>query len=206
MLEFRLVYQGLLRGNDDSKSKHAIRRYFHKQLLRLWDTKQPLKGRAAYRYRASDGQTGITIEKTGIDFITDRFSIGGQKFVPIVQKEWSLSCALEILILRRDHFPVITSGDLDNRVKTLLDALRIPQANEYCDGEENPLYCLLENDNLVSELRVTADLLMCPPEQIVHDPLNVFGELQEIRDIHTIALIHVMIKPTHVAAGNLDFV
>jgi hypothetical protein len=57
----------------------------------------------------------------------------------------------------------------------------------------------------VSELKVTADLLMCPPEQIVHDPLNVFGEPREVRDIHTIALIHAMIKPTHIASGNLDF-
>lgn len=210
MLEFRLVYQGLLQGSDEkntrSEHKHAIRRYFHKQLVRLWEVKQPLKGRAEFHYRHSDAQTGVTVDKTGIDLVTDRFSLGGQKFIPIVQKEWSLSCSLDILLLRRDHFPLINSGDLDNRVKTLLDALRIPTVGEYCQGDENPLYCLLENDNLVSELKVTADLLMCPPEQIVHSPnVNIYGE-QTVKDIHALALIHVMIKPTHVAAGNLDFV
>jgi hypothetical protein len=125
MLEFRLVYQGLLRGNDDSKNKHSIRRYFHKQLVRLWETKYSLKKRAEYQHHFIDGQTGITSHKTGIDLVTDRFSIGGQKFVPIVQQEWSLSCALEILMLRPDNFPIITSGDLDNRVKTLLDGMTI---------------------------------------------------------------------------------
>jgi hypothetical protein len=191
----------------NSKHKHAIRRYFHKQLLRLWQTKEPLVSRAAFHYHSEDHTSGhISIDKTGIELIADSHCLGNQKFVPIVRREWALTCALEILILRPDHFPVITSGDLDKRVKTLLDALRIPQVGEHCEGEENPLFCLLENDNLVSEIRVTADLLMCPPEQIVNDPkTNVFGDTT-VRDTHALALIHVLVKPTCVMNGNLDFV
>ncbi len=62
------------------------------------------------------------------------------------------------------------SGDLDGRLKTIIDALRIPKAGENSDGPENPLLCVMEDDGLISELRVTGDLLLAQPEQLVHSP------------------------------------
>ena len=58
-------------------------------------------------------------------------------------------------------------GDIDNRVKVLLDALRVPtDANEMRlkSGEINPkrIYCLMEDDKLVTSIKVTADRLLSP--------------------------------------------
>jgi hypothetical protein len=203
MLEFRLIYQGLLQGadrdNSRSEHKHQIRRYIHKQLFTLWHTKEPLKSRTippqppwAHRNRPAD-----------IERIAAQYQMGGKTFLPIMSSEWNLTCALDILILRRDDFPVITSGDLDNRIKTLLDALRIPKVGEFCDGEENPLYCLLEDDKLVGELKVTADLLLSTPEQVIENPrITPFGEYAANVN-HTLTMMHVRVKRT--GTGNTDF-
>ena len=204
MLEFRLAYQGILQGEGDSKHKHEIRRYLHKQLLNLWKIKEPLKSRGNFYSRREE--SGNVIEKNGIQLVADAHQMGNKRFVPVVRREWGLTCALDVLILRRDHFPLITSGDLDNRIKTLFDALRIPDVGQYCEGDEDPLYCLLEDDKLVAELRVTADLLTAPPEQIVESPKkNIFGD-QTVSVNHALVLIHVLVKPTSIMHGNLDFV
>ena len=213
MLEFRLVYQGLLEGadrdNPRSKHKHDIRRYLHKQLVKLWHTKYPLKG---YIDPPESGWPQYTlVDQDGsplrpyIERMADQYQMGGKKFVPIVRREWALTCALDILILRRDHFPVINSGDLDNRIKTLLDALRIPQVGQFCEGDEEPLFCLLEDDKLVAEIKVTADLLLPQPEQVIENPrVTLAGEYAASVN-HALALIHVMVKPTRVYEGNVEF-
>jgi hypothetical protein len=56
-------------------------------------------------------------------------------------------------------------GDIDNRLKTLLDALKVPEGNALpanCipQGDEEPFYCLLEDDNLVTVVRLEADRLL----------------------------------------------
>ena len=70
----------------------------------------------------------------------------------------------------RPDYPggVIESGDIDNRLKTLFDALRIPgpDTNELAGSTpqegENPLYCLLEDDKLITHVAVDTDTLLKP--------------------------------------------
>jgi len=212
MLEFRLVYQGLLYGSDAEHThrehKDNIRQYLHKQLVKLWQIKEPLKSAAESTERIDDFSQGSlkTTSRTGLEIVADKHKIGDQRFIPIITRELALACALDVLILRRDHFPVINSGDLDNRIKTILDALRIPAPNEFRAGSANPLYVLLEDDKLVSELRVTADLLMAPPEQIVESPkIDIYGQ-ETVKVNHAVCLIHVQVKPTRVMMGNISFV
>jgi|SRR5215471_17213083 len=63
---------------------------------------------------------------------------------------------------------VISAEDLDNRIKTLVDTLRRPRnvaelrGSESLGDCEDPFYCLLEDDNLVTQLKVGTDL--DPPE------------------------------------------
>lgn len=51
-------------------------------------------------------------------------------------------------------------GDIDNRLKTLFDALRLPnQTNELVGydnpaPDENPFFCLLEDDSLITHVSV----------------------------------------------------
>ena len=77
----------------------------------------------------------------------------------------NLACAIDILFLRHEDpgSLVLQGGDIDGRIKTLFDALRIPSEEEEKVGgapTDNPLYCLLESDSLISDLSVrTARLL-----------------------------------------------
>jgi hypothetical protein len=78
--------------------------------------------------------------------------VGNYQFVPLVREQLSLLCSLDILFLRPDvpGKAIQSSGDIDNRLKTLFDALRMPQNDTELgpyaspgEGEE-PFYCLLE--------------------------------------------------------------
>ena len=68
-------------------------------------------------------------------------------------------------------------ADLDNRLKVLFNALRLPSD---CDEmpahklSEEPVYCLLEDDRLISEIRVTADHLLLLPKERTVTPNDVF--------------------------------
>jgi hypothetical protein len=65
---------------------------------------------------------------------------------------------LKIIFLRREPAErVYQGGDIDGRIKLLLDALSIPQHNEQVaanEGETAITHCLLEEDPLISGLDV----------------------------------------------------
>lgn len=196
MLEFRLVYQGTLLASSNrkprSEHKNSIRRYFHQQLERLWQLREPLKSRLDF---APHG-------KKWVDVVSGRFAMGNKKFLPIVIEHLSLSCVLDILVLDREEpHRVITRGDLDGRIKTLVDALRIPHVGECSDGEENPLYCLLEDDKLISEIRVVADLLLPPENQLV----DRLPEEAGVGQNHVLAIVQANVKLTHARIGSMDY-
>jgi hypothetical protein len=68
----------------------------------------------------------------------------GFNFVPLVTHDMDLLCGLDILFLRPDKpGDVLWAGDIDNRIKALIDALRIPKSNEgyaqrTVEASENP--------------------------------------------------------------------
>ncbi len=61
-----------------------------------------------------------------------------------------------------------SGGDVDNRIKVLFDAPRMPEnCDEFADypmpeKDEDPFYCLLEDDRLVTEMKVTTDRQLTP--------------------------------------------
>jgi hypothetical protein len=69
---------------------------------------------------------------------------------------------VQVQLLRPEPpgFVKAQSGDLDNRMKTLLDALRMPRvvdeipANDAPGADEHPFFCLLEDDALISSFSV----------------------------------------------------
>jgi len=181
-MEFHLVYQGELTSsgnrNKHTPLKDSIRLYLSNQLENVWKTKKPL--------------TFLTKQ---IPKLAERFPFNEKHYVPMIQKEVGLSCALDILLLRGDLGGPIVSGDLDGRIKTLIDALRLPVLGESVSHGGAPLvYCLLEDDKLVSEIKVTADHLFATPEQVIECPkTNLSGGLKDIPR-HVLVLIHVKIK------------
>src|ERR1019366_4044124 len=77
-----------------------------------------------------------------------------------------LRCRIEILLLRHEDTPqhILQGGDLDNRVKTLFDALRIPKDHEVID-DGGTHFVLLQDDTLISEVSIVADNLLMLPDR-----------------------------------------
>jgi hypothetical protein len=174
-MEFRLTYQGpLLSDRDDVKKsrlihKHEIRRTFHKQLANLWEVNQKLNSyqRAKLQWPTPEG--GIEVASR-LEHLAKNFYQHGVQWVPLVNEVWGVACSLDILFLRREpKGGIVQGGDLDNRIKLLFDSLRIPKGNEVPDPfdanlEPRPFFCLLSDDQLITEFRVNADRLLVPPQ------------------------------------------
>jgi Holliday junction resolvase RusA-like endonuclease len=199
-VEFRLVYQGALKAATGSNSrvreKHLIRKEFHKQLALLWESIPHLKNRKQYY---DHGETGVS--STKLEKVARKFDRCGYLFVPLASATLSLACALDILFLRRDMpgVPLIKSGgDIDNRLKTLLDALRVPLTCDEISGDKDPseapyFYCLLEDDSQITEININTDRLLTPLVENQHE--------------HEVLLvINVKLRPIDTDFDNLDFV
>lgn len=101
------------------------------------------------------------------EFIAEKHHRSGYRFVPLVREDFSLSCNIDVLLLRVDYPGSIwTAGDVDNRIKTLIDALRMPDSDDDLRGNENPatgedpFFCLLQDDKLITGFRVETDRLL----------------------------------------------
>jgi hypothetical protein len=187
-VEFRLLYQGVLRANGNVGDKFAIRRYLHPQLRNLW-SENPMLHDACRRWgKIGAEETGRDPFEMGIERLSTR--VNGFRFVPLSQKKWFLRCSLDVLFLRREKpGRVFMRGDIDNRLKTLFDALRMPFpggeiGSEIPGKDEDPLYVLLENDDLIADVSVTTDRLLAIPE-----------EHQFTRD-YAVLVIDVRLEPT----------
>ena len=153
-MHFTLYYHGPLRPNGSTQHKHDIRKYFHVQLRNLW-SQAPL---CNMQWLLQPPTYANTV-------IRERFST---RWAPLVVADHHSVAELEIDFLRSEPpGRLITSGgDLDNRIKTLLDALRVPPdpsslpAGTQPDPGEDPFYCLLEDDSLVTKLFIRSDRLL----------------------------------------------
>lgn len=166
-MQLRLTYQGVLLGangkNTRAAHKHALRAAFHRQLQRHWET-HPYLSKISLQ-DDSDPSTHYMI----VPYLERRFTRFGWRFVPLVTGFMKLRCSVHVLLLRPDQpGSVIASGDLDNRLKTLFDALRLPQTREELGGTgepvdaDQPMYCLLEDDKLIDHVSVETDVLLEP--------------------------------------------
>lgn len=88
----------------------------------------------------------------------------GTWYKPLVRESFALHCGLKIIFLRQEApGKVYQAGDLDGRMKTLLDALAMPQHKEQILGrstKHDPIFCLLEDDALVSGLQIESERLL----------------------------------------------
>ncbi len=176
-MEFRLFYWGnqLSSSGKNAMDQHAIRKQFHPQLKRLWESNPKLiKLAEAYGHA---WVTSVDAEQMSDQNAARRkaffrrmgeiYHRGYHHFIPLVTEDLCLRVALDILFLRPDSLPLIQkSGDIDNRLKTLFDALRVPSMNvgmSAPEPDEEPFYVLLQDDNLISDIRVTTDNLLLPP-------------------------------------------
>lgn len=175
-MDFRLLYRRPLKPNGDKDAQHHIRRRLHPQIRELWKY-PPLN--VAY------GETGQPVHSAQFnpDFIRDRHKVNGVEFVPLVIEKPAFAVTLDIPILRPEqagYSIILQGGDIDNRLKTLFDALRTPSQSQELPNnyspcpDETPLYCLLEDDRLITSVAVTMDRLLDPQA----DPNEVFLTLR----------------------------
>jgi len=206
-VEFRLLYEGQLKGasRNDTRAelKHEIRRVFHPQLRHLWCLSPTL--RTMLRFLSPEwlnhhpetipdsepfrNWNESELEHFGQSYLAEKWARYGYNCIPLITEEICLRCSLDILFLRPEEpGAVIQGGDIDNRIKTLFDALRLPKTIEEVNRqkptrEEDPFYCLLEDDSLISEIKVSTDRLLLLPKEKVLSPNDVF------------LAIHVQMKP-----------
>jgi len=154
-LRFTLTYRGDLPPNANTKEKWRIRRELEPQLRHLWNT-PPLNDLAKYQdpnYRPADCYVGKMFQ--------------GLEYIPLITEKLSLRAELDIFLLSAS-LPggiINRSSDIDNRLKTLFDALSIPaQQQEVPDSPNTELdkrvFCLLENDRLITRVEISNDKLL----------------------------------------------
>lgn len=191
-VNFRLTYDGPLKAASQSDTrrleKHAIRRVFNKQLWALYDSR--------------DGAAFLDAEFKSLgEAEFPRIARGPFRFVALVREKLNLVCDLDILFLRRENPGqlIVGGGDLDNRIKVLFDALRIPQdENEIRglspqdDDEHLTFICLTEDDKLITGFRLTTDRLL--------EPASSEAAQNDVR-----LIINVEVKATNLTPENMAY-
>ncbi len=184
-MEFKLIYRGPLgssghtRGKDE---KNAIRRVFHKQLAELWKQHSGLRN----LYDPNRDPSAVTRHRKEANFILPNKNGDQYKFLYLIGDKHGISCSLDILFLRRESAGglVTHGGDLDNRLKLLFDALRVPSTNEELPDtppapDEEPFHCVLEDDKYIDKVTVNTDRLLVPLDFRIgereHDVLLIIG-------------------------------
>jgi hypothetical protein len=185
-MKFTLIYEGGIpppRRKGSMPQIHEIRCTLAPQIAALWDF-DPL---------ASEGRKWL--EHSGE--VAGDYAIlelrGSAVFAPLISKRNDLHCELYVTFLRQQAAGQLISdgGDIDNRMKTFLDALSVPpvaQAQSFSDvGPSRPIFCLLQDDAFVTKLSVETDRLLRPTA----DKFDI------------VAIAQVVVKATKLTYGNI---
>lgn len=182
-MEFTLHYRGDLKANRGPKDKQVIRRHFHSQLKLLWQQLPLSEHRTLLGENQREGDVSIFKQ------------VGNFNFAPLVCQKLNLVAELSITLLRPEApgSLITQGGDIDNRLKTLFDALTMPiQASQIPQDDlpsvdETPFFCLLEDDNLIIKVSVATDRLLEPCKSTSEVEMNV----------------HVRARPTRQSWANM---
>jgi hypothetical protein len=170
---FALEYDGELKSAGSatrSADKWTIRRAIHPQLAELWEVHPVLLG-AQMLYAVPDSlaeMTGMARVEAAKEMhrqeMRKPIPMGGHNCIPVVRKSLFLTCSLKILFLRKEGpGALVTSGG--DRIKTLFDGLRMPTLEEgrVEKADLDPLFCLLEDDALITDVEIRTDRLLSRP-------------------------------------------
>jgi hypothetical protein len=205
-VDFVLRYKGPVPGkkNDTVDDKQIVRMRFSPQLEQLCkrveffsDALRPdlLVGEVKQRaltFARPEGE-----DDPRARYMYRRLPLAGFDFVPVIARHQLMYCHLDITWLRTESAgDIVTSGDIDNRLKVLLDALRMPHEEKEV-GRERPtvdgqrVYCLLDDDGLVTKLSVSTHQLLEP-------------RAPDEKDTDADLLVHVWVKRKMGTWGNLS--
>jgi hypothetical protein len=195
-LKFTLTFDGQLRSNGTPTEKWAIRQQLHPQLQELWSIHPLLKSLKRDPYLPKEGRFFHTeqhhsVEPTLRDAapqpedptkminLCAEIERAGRRFLPLVRETLALKCSLKIQFLRKEdagHI-VYQGGDLDNRIKTLFDGLSVPNKDQVIQDPtiDDPIYCLVEDDALITGLEISTHRLLSRPNASKHDVRLIIG-------------------------------
>jgi hypothetical protein len=186
-VKFRLLYEGELapRQRVSVGDLHSIRMQLHSQIKALW------------QYRPLSDYTGWLREKPerpGDYAIWERSN--DVLFSPLISRKNHLMCELDITLLRQQASGQVLDegGEIDNRLKTLFEALQKPSTEEAQTAattkraDDDPIHCLLQDDALVTRVNVETDRLLRPIE----------GQFD------LVAIIQVTVVLTRVSFGTIN--
>jgi hypothetical protein len=185
-MEFCLHYYGKLKSRDNASGKHQIRQQLHPQIHSVCLSEQ-------FR-EMFDELNGISPKKGGPHMYSD---IGGKRFWYLISEAYKTVVDLNITILLPHTVGAIVNngGDIDNRIKTLFDALRIPAVeseipsnDSFSYGSEG-MFCLLQDDKLINRVSIVS--------YQDHEPIDT----DSVR-----CFIEVRTKITKALVGNLALV
>jgi hypothetical protein len=198
------------RSNSRVPEKHHIRQQLHAQLAVFWSQHAVLKTfdvkdlQVATR---SGGKFEVERPIVGLRNFWWRYPLCGINFVPIVTEVQEAHCHIDIRIYRRVDAGgfLFEGGDLDNRLKTFFDALRVPHTKDQlptdlgCPDTDDtakdwpPLFCLLDDDRGITKLSIESLKMLTPTPATCGHPEN-YVELE----------IDVKIVPVTPMTGTLS--
>ena len=172
-MKFSLIYEGPLKSNGDAKHKQELRNEFDRQLAILWQTPELLNLRdyalgvksasLVDAFEEALDIPGNPPKKVHPGWISQ---VKGQFFLPIVTSKIALFAELDIVWFR-DQKPgqLLPKGDIDNRLKTLFDALQVPDENQMIafskeTSQHAPFHTVLEDDALITRVGVETKRLL----------------------------------------------
>lgn len=214
-MRFRITYSGGLKSSNKPRreEKIAVRAHIHPQLVELRRTHPALRGvglvhrSSTQVFKRAPGQP-VTVEqpvfvKEGQKAPTlatvEPMFVDRRPYIPLVRNSLHLTCSIDILFLRKDSPGLLVrdgnTADLDNRLKTLFDDLRMPVSGEVTMpvdplADFAPVQCLLENDNLIIDFNVKTDRLLTNPGSAESEVLLV---------------MEIIVKPSRLNSHNIGF-
>ena len=163
-MEFTLYYHGELHSNGGARHKHDLRKAFHGQLKELWQ-QHPLTLMQEYLQPSRD--LANLLNPHWASLLVEK---GAFQFAPLVSEQLHLVAELELFLLQPSEPGKILSqaADIDNRLKTLFDALQMPDSNQMPEEPpsegESPFFCVLENDRLITKVSIRTGRLLEPTD------------------------------------------
>jgi hypothetical protein len=184
-MQLTLRYKDELPASSGSNSrvpeKHEIRKQLHHQLAVFWSQHAVLKPmnadlKSLQVARRFGGKFDVQRPIVGLKNFWWRYPLCGINFVPLVTDVQEAHCRLDIRIYRRVDAGgfLFEGGDLDNRLKTFFDALRVPHSRDQLPSEIGcpdvdetavdwpPLFCLLDDDRAITKLSIESLNMLTP--------------------------------------------
>lgn len=184
-VKFKLTYPGHIpSGGKSGKSedKHEVRRYFSDQLYNVWKSATLLNAYLSEGLPEATphGKFGKPSNPLHPFFVIRQF---GVKIYPLVTIHNRLTCRLDM------SFTVLDASnriDTDNRIKFVLDTLRMPQNDDEFPEKlrgvgSDELYCLFEDDGLLRDYTVSVDESNESPS---HEELRIMVNIERGLNTH----------------------